>query len=126
MHSTLAGSSSTLPAATLDTWTAHDWRQGVLLPNLAPHDRIIVTTRNSTYEIIVLVPHTASVLVQGGTFFPTFTPACLTGSSLGGGLLKLSTIHAGFQMELITDGLPIITTRVRSVSVRPARGGRVM
>ena len=98
----------------------------MLLPRLAPHDRLLVRTRNSTYELVVTVPHTASVLVRGGTFFPSFTPAQLAGSSMGGGLLKLHGVYAGFQMELLTEGLPIITTRVRSVSVLPAQAGTVM
>jgi hypothetical protein len=113
-------------AATLDRWTAHDWSLGVLLPHLAPHDRLIVRTRNSTYELVVMVPHTASVMVRGGAFFPTFTPAHVAGSSLGGGLLKLHSVCPGFQMELVTDDLPIITTRVRMVSVLPTRDGAVM
>ena len=126
MQPTISGLPPSLPAATLDRWTALDWSQGVLLPRLAPHDRLIVRTRNSTYELVVTVPHTASVLVRGGTFFPTFTPAQLAGSSMGGGFLKLHGVYAGFQMELITEGLPIITTRVRSVSVLPVREGTVM
>ena len=56
MNTTISRSPAPPPAATLDGWTAHDWSQGVLLPHLAPHDRLIVRTRNSTYEIIVMVP----------------------------------------------------------------------
>jgi hypothetical protein len=116
-----------VPAFTLDKWTAHDWSHGVLLPDLAPHDRLIVRTRNTTYEIIVVVPHTASVTVRGGEFFPTFAPAQLAGSSLGGRFLKLHGVYAGFQMELVTDDdRPIVTTRVRTVSVVPTRRGSVM
>jgi len=126
MHTTISKPPTPAYAATLDTWTAHDWSQGALLPQLAPHDRLIVRTRNSTYEIIVLEPHTASVMVRGGAFFPTFTPAHVAGSSLGGGFLKLHGVYAGFQMELVTDDLPIITTRVRTVSVLPARDAAVM
>ena len=126
MNTTISGSPAPVHAVTLDTWTAHDWSHGVLLPQLAPHDQLIVRTRNSTYEIIVMVPHTASVMVRGAAFFPTFTPARVAGSSLGGGLLKLHGVYAGFQMELVTDVLPIITTRVRTVSVLPARDGAVM
>ena len=58
MNTTIAQSPALVPAATLDTWTAHDWSQGVLLPHLALHDQLIVRTRNSTYEIIVVVPRT--------------------------------------------------------------------
>ena len=126
MHSTISGLPRRLPAATLDMWTAHDWSQGVLIPQLAPHDRIIVRTRNSTYVLIVTVPHTASILVRGGAFLPNFTPARLAGSSMGGGCLKLYGVYAGFQMELVTKDLPLITTRVRSVSVLQARDGTVM
>ena len=126
MSSTIAKSPAPQPVATLDTWAAHDWSHGVLLPQLAAHDRLIVRTRNSTYEIVVLVPHTASVMVRGGAFFPTFMPARVAGSSLGGGFLKLHGVYAGFQMELVTDDLPIITTRVQTVSVLPTQDGAVM
>ena len=126
MNTTISGSPARVPAATLDTWTAHDWSTWVLLPHLAPHDRLIVRTRNSTYEIIVMVPHTASVMVRGGVFFPNFTPARVAGSSLGGGFLKLHGVYTGFQMELVADELPVITTRVRTVSVLPSRDGEVM
>ena len=126
MNTTISGSPARVPVATLDTWTAHDWSHGVLLPHLAPHDRLIVRTRNSTYEIIVMVPSTASVMVRGGAFFPDFTPARVAGSSLGGGCLKLHGVYAGFQMELVADDLPVITTRVRTVAVLPARDGEVM
>jgi hypothetical protein len=126
MNTTISGSPARVAAATLDRWTAHDWSHGVLLPHLAPHDRLIVRTRNSTYEIIVMVPYTASVLVRGGAFFPDFTPARVAGSSLGGGFLKLHGVYAGFQMELLADDLPVITTRVRTVSVLPTRDGAVM
>ena len=126
MNTTSSRSPAPVPAVTLDTWTAHDWSHGVLLPHLAPHDQLIVRTRNSVYEIIVMVPHTASVMVRGGRFFSTFTPAQVVGSSLGGGFLKLHGVYAGLQMELVTDDLPIITTRVRTVSVVSTRDGAVM
>ena len=123
---TIAKSPAPVPAVTLETWTAHDWSHGVLLPHLAPHDRLIVRTRNSTYEIVVMVPDIAAVMVRGGAFFPDFTPARVAGSSLGGGFLKLHGVYAGFQMELVTDDLPIITTRVRTVSVLATRDSAVM
>ena len=126
MTTTISRSPAPVPVATLDRWTAYDWSQGVILPHLAPHDRLIVRTRNSTYELVVTVPHTASVMVRGGAFFPTFTPAQVAGSSLGGSFLKLHGVYTGFQMELVTDDLPIITTRVRRVSVLTTRDGAVM
>jgi hypothetical protein len=97
----------------------------VLLPRLGPYDQLIVRTLNSTYEIIVIEPHTASVLVRGGSFFPEFRPARVAGSSLGGGLLKLHGVYAGFQMELVA-GERILTTCVRTVSVLTPGIGTVM
>ena len=113
-------------ATTMDAWAAHDWRQGVLLGTLAPHDRLTVRTRNSTYEIIVIDPQKAAVMVRGGAFFSEFTPAHVLGSSLGGGLLKLHGVYAGFQLELRTEGLPVITTRIRTVVVARSTHGAIM
>ena len=103
----------------------HDWRHGVLIRDLVPYDRLVVKTRNSTYEILVIVPETASVLVRGGMFFPEFSPARVAGSSLGGGLLKQHGIYSGFHMELV-GGQSIVTTPVRSVSVVPCAIDGVM
>jgi hypothetical protein len=124
MNTTISGKLQA-PAASLDSWAGHAWTGGVLLPDLAPFDQLIVRTRNSTYEIVVLEPHTASVMIRGGAFFPNFTPARVAGSSLGGGFLKLRGVYAGFQMEVVTEDQPIITTRVRTVSVLPTRNRAV-
>ena len=124
MNTTISRLPTPLPTS-LESWTGHDWRDGVLLPHLGPHDRLIVRTRNSTYEIIVIEPQTASVLVRGGKFFPEFRRARVVGSSLGGGLLKLHGVFAGFQMELVADQ-SILTTRVKTVSVLPAAIAAVM
>ena len=124
MNTTISRLPSRVPTS-LESWTGHDWRQGVLLPCLGPYDRLIIHTRNSTYEIIVIEPHTASVLVRGGKFFPEFSPARVAGSSLGGGLLKLHGVYAGFQMEIVA-GERILTTCVRTVSVLAAEIGPVM
>jgi hypothetical protein len=127
MNSTIARRSACVPvSAELNSWTTHDWRDGVLVSDLAVHDRVTVRTLNSTYEIIVMEPQTAEVLVRGGRFFPQFTPARVAGSSLGGSFLKLHGVYAGFQLELVTDVLPVITTRMRTVVVTASRDERVM
>lgn len=118
MSTTIARSPSRAPTS-LESWTEYDWSHGVILPHLGAYDQLIVQTRNSTYEIIVIEPQTASVLVRGGRFFPEFRQARVVGSSLGGGLLKVHGVYAGFQLELVADQ-PILTTRVRTVSVVPA------
>src|SRR5688572_22781274 len=124
MNTTIRRLPSQVPTS-LESWTGHDWRHGVLLPQLGPFDQLIVSTRNSTYEIVVIEPETATVMVRGGSFFPEFSKARVAGSSLGGGLLKLHGVYAGFQMELVA-GERILTTCVRSVSVLKAGIGTVM
>ena len=103
----------------LSSWSAHDWRGGVHVDDLAALERLIVRTANSTYEIILVTPASANILVRGGAFFPVFTPARLAGSSLGGSFLKLRSVHVGFRLELGTDLGFIITSPVRTVTIAP-------
>jgi len=100
----------------LAAWSAHDWRDGIHVADLAVLDTLVVETQNSTYEIIVVAGETARVLVRGGAFFPVFTPARVAGSSLGGAFLKLHSIHVGFRLELSTGNGFIVTSTVRRVT----------
>jgi hypothetical protein len=126
VNTTISHSPAGAVATTLNAWAAHDWNHGVMVGTLAPHDRLIVRTRNSTYEIIVIDPQKAAVMVRGGAFFAEFTPAHVVGSSLGGGPLKMRGVYAGFQLELSTGALPVITTRVRTVVVVPSKNDAIM
>jgi hypothetical protein len=109
-----------VPAAgRLSSWSAHDWGGGVRVDEMAALERLIITTANSTYEIVLVAPARAEVLVRGGAFFPVFTPARLAGSSLGGSFLKLRSVHIGFRLELGTDRGFIITSPVRTVTIAP-------
>jgi hypothetical protein len=101
----------------LSSWSAHDWRGGIRVDDLAALERLIVTTANSTYEMVLVAPERAEVLVRGGAFFPVFTPARVAGSSLGGSFLKLRSVHVGFRLELGTERGFIITSPVRAVAV---------
>ena len=101
----------------LSSWSAHDWRGGISVDDLSVLERLIVTTANSTYEIVLVAPEKAEVLVRGGAFFPVFTAARLAGSSLGGSFLKLRSVHVGFRLELGTDRGFIITSPVRTVAI---------
>jgi hypothetical protein len=103
----------------LSSWSAHDWRDGVRVDELPPLERLLVATANSTYEIVLVDPERAEVLVRGGAFFPVFTPARLAGSSLGGSFLKLRSVHVGFRLELGTDRGFVITSPVRSITISP-------
>jgi len=101
--------------ALLDTWSAHGWSDGVLVNRLAAFDKLTIRTRYSIYELIVVAPENAEVLVRGGAFFPDFTRARVAGSSLGGSFLKLHGIYPGFRMELSDGARMIVTSPVKNV-----------
>jgi hypothetical protein len=123
---TLQPSGDLVPAgALLDTWSAHAWADGVMVDRLAALDRLLIRTRYSIYEIIVMVAHTADVLVRGGAFFPVFTRAKVAGSSLGGSFLKVHGIYVGFRMELSDGARMIVTSPVEEVAPGE-RTGRAM
>jgi len=103
--------------ALLDTWSKHDWTEGIQLETLDDMQTLTIRTENSTYEITTICSRTGDILVRGGRFFPEFTPARLAGCSLGGSFLKLRGIYVGFNLEIHFDKRSIITSRVRSIAV---------
>ena len=104
-------------SALLDTWSSHDWTEGVQLESMQDMETVTVRTENSTYDITVISGRTGEILVRGGRFFPEFTPARLAGSSLGGSFLKLRGIYVGFSLEIHFEKRLIITSRVRKIAV---------
>lgn len=105
------------PAAhSLEAWSGLPWRDGVQLEATARLDTLQVRTRNTTYEIVVISPHSGEVIVRGGQFFPQPTRAVVAGSSLGGSCLKLRGIYVGFSLEILHEGTRIVTTRVRTIT----------
>jgi hypothetical protein len=55
------------------------------------------------------------VRVRGGAFFPDWSEAHLAGATLGGSMLKMNWLGAGFCMEFLYQGQRIITTRVKEI-----------
>jgi hypothetical protein len=106
--------------ALLETWSSHDWTEGVQLETIDDMQTVTVRTENSTYEITVICGRTGEVLIRGGRFFPEFTAARLAGCSLGGSFLKLRGIYIGFSLEIHFEKRLIITSRVRRITA-PAR-----
>jgi len=113
MDSTVRCSASAL----LDTWSSHDWTEGVQLEAIGDMEKVTVRTENSTYEITVISGRSGDILIRGGRFFPEFTPAKLAGSSLGGSFLKLRGIYVGFSLEVHFEKRLIITSRIRKIAV---------
>lgn len=104
-------------AALLDTWAAEEWTNGVQIDQLGELETLSVETMNSIYEITIINPATAEVLVRGGQFFPERTEAQVSGASFGGSFLKLHGIYVGFKLELLSDGRRIITSPVRRIGL---------
>ena len=105
-------------AHSLERWASYVWRDGLQIPDLAPLERLLVKTCNHIYEVIVVEPLRALVMIRGGQYFPEFTPARINGSSTGGGFLKVHGIYTGFRLELHTDDQAIITSPVREITRR--------
>jgi len=108
---------------TLDKFIeASEATRGVFLPRLSALSELAVRTCNSVYEILVVDPHAAKVLVRGGRFFPILTSAVVGGSSLGTSCLKMRWIGEGFCMEIHADGLTVVTSAVHAIRLtEPAR-----
>ncbi len=92
-------------------------RKGLNVTRLDPLTRLELRTRNSLYEITVVHPSQWKILVRGGRFFPTETPAYLCGSGYGGTLLKVAWIGIGLCCELSSEGLRVVTSPVEDVQV---------
>jgi len=92
--------------------TSHDGR----LDSCSELEWIVVRTRNSTYEIIVLSGDTGDVMVRGGEFFKEFTHATVGASIFGETADPLRSICAGGHLELRLDGKRFVTSRIERVS----------
>jgi hypothetical protein len=108
----------------LDAWCGYGWKNGLQVQDLPPLERLLVRTRNNLYEIIVINPVRAEVMVRGGRFFPEFASAVVSGSSMGRGFLKLHGIYPGFCLELHSNEQSVVTSPVREIT-RPVDSQRM-
>src|SRR5262245_7047362 len=92
-------------------WTHTD---AIQVNELAEHDMLSITTANNTYEMVVINPETAQVIVRGGHYFPSDKLAYVSGSSLNSSI-KVHGIYEGYAMELSVDGRRIKTSVVRTI-----------
>jgi hypothetical protein len=110
--------------AILDCWSDHRRMDAVIVGGLAAFDRLIITTRNHTYEVVVTSPDDRGVLVRGGTLCPTFVFAHIVGSQ-GHGTMALGLVAVGCGVELeMEDGRWILTTPIETLAIVPAGATR--
>ena len=81
---------------------------------------IVVNTRASVYELIVLRGDEGDVLLRGGSHFTEFRRVLFVGSTADDGSLHPSTIDIGLRMRFICGDRLVTTSAVQSVSRRPA------
>ena len=77
---------------------------------------ITVKTSRSSYDVVVLDGDTGDVMVRGGSHFPEFRRATVTGSLFSGIAVMLRTIAVGLNLEFVIDGASVVTSRVQAIS----------
>ena len=83
-------------------------------------EEILVSTRSSVYELIVLPGDQGSVSVRGGRHFPDFRPVLLLGSLAADGSLEPRTIDVGLRMKFAFGDRFVVTSQVQSLCrIRP-------
>jgi hypothetical protein len=82
----------------------------------AASETVVVITRSSVYELVVLRGNCGEVLVRGGSRFKGFCPALFVGSIRNDGAPEPHTIDIGLRMKFYFDNLVIITSPVESLS----------
>lgn len=90
---------------------------GVHISDVKPLQNLQVRTQNNPYSLYVLDPSKNRVLVRGGQFFPEYKEAHLCGSTWGGSMLWTGWIGLGMCMEILVDGLRIVTTPLQSITI---------
>jgi hypothetical protein len=95
--------------------TAHaeDVEMSIHIDSCLDRETLVVTTRSSVYELIVL--RGGGVLVRDRRHFTEFRRAVFIGSTAEGGPLDPCTIDIGLRMLFVLDDRPFITSAVESI-----------
>jgi hypothetical protein len=84
----------------------------------AVQETIVVNTRGSVYELVVLRGDEGDVLLRGGSRFREFCRVLFLGSTAAGGPFQLRTIEIGNRMRFMCGDQLITTSAVQSLSAR--------
>ena len=91
--------------------------RGINLMRLEALTELRVKTADTVYQVTVLEPFKAKILIQGGRLFANGTEVTLSGASLGRSFLKMRCIWIGLQMELHTGDCTVVTSPVSSIEI---------
>jgi hypothetical protein len=103
--------------AVLDAWLDGLWTNRVQVDGKKDMEKLIIQTRNTICEIIVIDRLIGEIPARGGPFFPELTPAHLARATLGGSFCKMRGIYAGFGMEINGNGSRTVGSPVESIGV---------
>jgi hypothetical protein len=95
--------------------------EAIRLASCEQFETIVVKTRRSVYEIVVLDGKTGDVLVRGGSDFPDFRRAVFVGATADGHAIKVNTLDIGLRMELHLGHSTVVTSPVTTI----VRGDRL-
>jgi hypothetical protein len=92
----------------------------IQIDSCAARETIVVTTRSSVYELIVLRGAQGLLVVRGGRHFPKFRRALFLGSLADDGAVAPRTIDVGLRMKFVSGNQSFLTSPVQSILRRPA------
>ena len=88
----------------------------IYVDSCAARETIVVATRSSVYELVVLRGNRGDVLIRGGRHFPEVTPVLFLGSIADDGSVESHTIGIGRRMKFVCGARFVITSPVESLS----------
>ena len=90
------------------------------IDSCAELETIVVKTRSSVYELVVLRGDRGDVLLRGGRHFTEFRRVLFLGSTAQGGSLESRTLDIGLRMRFIAADGFFISSAVESLFRRLA------
>jgi hypothetical protein len=86
----------------------------------AAQDTIVITTRSSVYELVVIRGDRGEVFIRGGRHFEEPSAVVFLGSLADDGSLRPDTIAVGLRMTFGVGELCVVTSPVQAYSRRGA------
>jgi hypothetical protein len=87
----------------------------IQIDSCSAREAIVVTTRTSVYELLVLRGAQGLLLVRGGRHFPKFRRALFLGSTAHDGSVAPRTIDIGLRMKFVSGNRSFLTSPVQSL-----------
>jgi hypothetical protein len=89
------------------------------IDSCAAREKIVVTTRSSVYELIVLRAGQGYLVVRGGNHLPKFRRVAFLGSTADDGSVRPLTIDVGLRMKFVCGNQFLVTSAVQSICRYP-------